>query len=91
VLIDFLKENPIPNIAFTGPAGHRMLEMCREQNALPQNLIETDDWKAIVRFCYEKTPANGIVLLSPAAASYNQFKNFEERGDTFKQLVVNAL
>jgi UDP-N-acetylmuramoylalanine--D-glutamate ligase len=91
VLIDFLKENPIQNIAFTGPAGHRMLEMCREQNALPQNFIETDDYEAIVRFCYEKTPVGGTALLSPAAASYNQFKNFEERGNTFKQLVVNAL
>ncbi len=89
VLIDFLKENPIQNIAFTGPAGHRMSEMCREQNALPQNHIETDDFQEIVRFAYNKTPQNGVVLLSPAAASYNQFKNFEERGNLFKQLVIS--
>jgi UDP-N-acetylmuramoylalanine--D-glutamate ligase len=28
-----------------------------------------------------------VVLLSPACASYDQFRSFEHRGDTFRELV----
>ena len=30
------------------------------------------------------------ILLSPASASYDQFNNFEERGNIFKKLVINS-
>lgn len=35
----------------------------------------------------ENVSAEPVVLLSPACASYDQFKNFEVRGDAFRKLV----
>jgi len=42
------------------------------------------------RLAYEKAKPNGIVLLSPACASYDMFDNYEQRGQVFK-LAVNVL
>ena len=35
----------------------------------------------------DKSNKNKTVLFSPASASYDQFKNFKDRGNKFKNLV----
>ena len=44
-------------------------------------------------FDYLKSHARqgDVCLLSPAASSYDQYKNFEERGAKFKQLASHSV
>jgi UDP-N-acetylmuramoylalanine--D-glutamate ligase len=45
------------------------------------------DLEAAVRDAFAEAEPGDVVLLSPACASYDQFSNFEERGDRFRELV----
>lgn len=45
------------------------------------------DLKTAIEAAYRESKAGDIVLLSPASASFDQFKNFEERGDYFASVV----
>ncbi|MBQ6537729.1 MAG: UDP-N-acetylmuramoyl-L-alanine--D-glutamate ligase, partial [Eubacterium sp.] len=51
------------------------------------NIIVVDDLKQAVAKAKEITEKGKACVLSPAAASYGYFKNFEERGDVFKSLL----
>ena len=87
-LANYLAQHRVPNIVYVGQAGRRMKELIEGATAgSGTNSIVEDDYAKIVPWCLRNTTQGGICLLSPAAASYDSFKNFEHRGDTFKQLL----
>ncbi len=55
-----------------------------------EDTILADDLEEAVSICSKLAIDGDAVLLSPACASWGMFKNYEERGDKFKEL-VNAL
>lgn len=86
-LVDFLKETPLKNVVFVGKAGRRIYEELSTCHFPLATLIE-DDYTKIVPWCAAHTPQGGVVLLSPAAASYDAFRNFEHRGDFFREQIL---
>lgn len=50
-----------------------------------------DDFRECIRTAYEESTIGDYIVLSPACASFDLFKNFEHRGDTFKDIVREIL
>ena len=95
-LADYLKKNPVPYLLYTGKAGERMMQLI---NKVPEPEV-AEQSRSIEgptqyhyptmedAFAYIAAHAKtgDVCLLSPAASSYDQYKNFEERGRKFKAL-----
>lgn len=52
--------------------------------------MAVDNLKEATRKAYEMSQEGDVILLSPACASWDQYKDFEERGIEFKE-IVNTL
>ena len=50
-------------------------------------IIEVQDYPGAVALAAERAVPGDVVLLSPASTSFDRFRNFEERGRVFKDLV----
>lgn len=51
------------------------------------DIIMADTFEEAFEQCVKYAKPGDAVLLSPACASWGMFKNYEERGDKFKELV----
>lgn len=52
-------------------------------------IFRCETYPELVEKARAEANAGDIVILSPASTSFDMFKNFEERGNTFKELVNN--
>ena len=95
-LVDYLKENPVPHLLFTGKAGERMMQLMDgisigSMTKIPEpvegpSLFNYSNMEEAFAYLKNHAKQGDVCLLSPAASSYDQYKNFEERGRKFKAL-----
>ena len=84
-LVIYLKDNVLPCILITGRAGQTINAKLQEAG-YKGNVLEYTDMESAFEIIGNLAKSGDVCLLSPAAASYDRYKNFEERGSVFKEL-----
>lgn len=80
-------EQYLPNIAAAytiGDAGPRFAELLEGRVSVHRSELL---WEAVKR-AVAQAAAGDVVLLSPACASFDQFRDYETRGEHFRQIVM---
>ncbi len=78
-----IKTRRVKNIVLFPDSGRHIIK-----NKKPFTILETKSMEEAVAFAYKNTPRGGICLLSCASPSYSLWKNFEEKGEEFKAMVL---
>jgi len=84
-LVKFLNKSEVEHFLFLGKAGDTMFNIFKQIHSM-NNLVKVKTIEEAVKYAMQHT-GTGICLLSPAAASYDQFHNFEHRGDSYKESI----
>ncbi len=66
--------------------GARIVAAARAAGVPPARALEARDMEHAVERARALAGADGVVLLSPAAPSYDHYRDFEERGERFQAL-----
>ena len=67
--------------------GKGILENCADYKPGFPEIIDCGDFASAVTKAAEIAQTGDVVLMSPASASFDQFKNFMVRGEFFKKIV----
>jgi UDP-N-acetylmuramoylalanine--D-glutamate ligase len=85
-LAEFLLSSEVRTFIVTGMAGARIAEALVKSGLREKRLIRIHRFDEFLAHAVKYTAPGRVCLLSPAAASYDEFRSFEERGMRFAEL-----
>lgn len=86
--INFLNKSNISNLIGLPETGHKICKILKISNTT-KNIFLVESLEEAVEIASKYTKEKHICLLSPAASSYNKYKNFEEKGNCYKKIIKN--
>ena len=89
-LYEILQAPQVKNIILIGESGHELADRYQDPRFTLAESLEEAVSIALEKSKQSTSPSsNNILLMSPAAASFDMFQNVYDRGDQFKSLVAN--
>ncbi len=78
-------------VVLVGETAPKIRAALERADAAGPRLVEAADFEEAVRLAAKEAEPGDVVLLSPACASFDMFKDYKERGDRFKEIVRGML
>lgn len=86
-LYEILQSKQVKNIVLMGESGHELARMYPDDARF--TVVESLEDAVMVAKRIAETHQNSILLMSPAAASFDMFENVYDRGAQFKNLIAS--
>lgn len=80
-------ENRVKHIIVLGESADKIIETCKRYNF--HDHYKVNSLKDAVELAFSQAEKGDCILLSPACASWDMFDDYEQRGNMFKEFVLN--
>jgi UDP-N-acetylmuramoyl-L-alanine---L-glutamate ligase len=85
-IVEALQKHPLPHVILMGESGAKMKTLLESRNT-PSALHSMPTIEAAVQLSFELLRSGGVVVLSPASPSFDQFANYEAKALAYRHAI----
>jgi UDP-N-acetylmuramoylalanine--D-glutamate ligase len=84
-----ISRSTVKTLILIGKTAEQLRKVVNQAGFKGEIVFRPGEMKKIVAIAWQKAKPGDVILLSPACASFDMFKNYKDRGQQFKSEVAN--